>query len=282
MSALLNIKEKKTVVEYISKVKAKEMEDSRIALQKIFSTVIMMAKQGLAFRGNTSESEEISNLTEFLKMRSEDVPILANWINNKNKSKKWLSHDIINKILDIAASDVVRINIEAIKSAIWYGITMDGTTDTSKQEQESIGFRIVDENLTVRELFMGFYQATSTKAETLFGILKDILVRFDLNINCLRGQCYDGASNVSGRLTGLQTRVQEVEPRGIFVHCNGHNLNLSVQDSLESIPCTRNCIGIAKDLINFVHDSPKRLAWFKELQTGEKAPQLMQFCPTRY
>lgn len=243
----------------MSEAKIKEMKDARTALETIFSTVILNAKQGLAFRGNSYDGEEISNLTEFLKMRSQDVPELHYWLNNKETCKKWLSHDIINEILDIAANEVVRINLREIKSSIWYGITMDGSTDISKQEQESIFFRIVDENLTVREMFMGFYETKNTKAETLFDIVRDILVRFDLKINCLRGQCYDGASNVSVRLTGLKAQILEVEPRALHTHCNAHKVNLSVQDSLESISCTRNFIGITKDLINFIHDSPKTI-----------------------
>ena len=51
---------------------------------------------------------------------------------------------------------------------------------------------------------------------------------------------------------GLQARLREVEPRALYVHCNAHNLNLGVQDSLENVPCTRNDIGVTKDMINFV------------------------------
>jgi len=71
--ALQNLQDK-SIVEYISHAKAKEMADSRVALLKIFSTVSVLAQQGIAFRGNNND--EYSNLIKFLKMRAEDIPEL--------------------------------------------------------------------------------------------------------------------------------------------------------------------------------------------------------------
>ncbi|KYN08183.1 Zinc finger MYM-type protein 1 [Cyphomyrmex costatus] len=157
---------------------------------------------------------------------------------------------------------------------------MDETSDISRLEQISFSIRIVLEDLTVEEIFMGFFETNSTTADALFKIVKDIFTRYDLDIYKLRGQCYDGAANFSGRVTGLQARVQELEPRALYVHCNAHTLNLVVQDGMERIPTAKNCIGIVKELITFIRDSPKRLAQFKELQ-AENCPVLTQFCPTR-
>lgn len=93
-----------------------------------------------------------------------------------------------------------------------------------------------------------------------------MLVRFDLSLSKLRGQCYNGASNVSGKISGLQQRIRKEEPRALFVRCNAHNLNLVVQDGIEKVLSARKFIGEVKDLINFVLDSPKRVAKFQELK----------------
>ena len=81
-------------------------------------------------------------------------------------------------------------------------------------------------------------------------------------------------------LTGLQTRIREVESRALFVHCSGHTLNLCVQDSLENITKVKNLIGLVKDMINFIRDSSKRLNIFKDLQSDD-SPLLVPYCPTR-
>ena len=33
------------------------------------------------------------------------------------------------------------------------------------------------------------------------------------------GQAYDGASTMSGHVSGIAARIQEVEPTAIYVHC---------------------------------------------------------------
>ena len=54
----------------------------------------------------------------------------------------------------------------------------------------------------MKELFFGFYETTSTTTEELFKIVKDFLSSFRLPIG--RGQCYNGAANVSGYVNGLR------------------------------------------------------------------------------
>ena len=43
------------------------------------------------------------------------------------------------------------------------------------------------------------------------------------------GQCYDGASNMSGARSGVQSVVQEAAPKAVlYYHCAAHKLNLCV------------------------------------------------------
>ena len=48
----------------------------------------------------------------------------------------------------------------------------------------------------------------------------------------MRGQGYDGAGAMRGRIKGLQTRVREVVPQAMYCYCTGHALNLVIQDSV--------------------------------------------------
>ncbi|KYM96912.1 Zinc finger MYM-type protein 1 [Cyphomyrmex costatus] len=278
-SAILGLSNKKTIVESLSSAKLKEMQEARIALQKIFTTVLTIAKQGLALRGG--DNDEHSNLQQFLMMRTEDVPELKKWLDKSRSGYTWTHHDIINEMLQIMAHEIIRKYLLEIKTAKQYALICDETSDISRQEQISISVRIVPDNLSVKEIFLGFYATTDTKSDTFFTIIQDFLLRFNLNMFDMRGQCYDGASNVSGRLTGLQARIRDIKPRALYVHCVAHKLNLVVQDGLENVLYAKSFIGTVKDLINFIRDSPKRLAIYKNLQS-ENAPNLSPFCPTRY
>ncbi|KYN09339.1 Zinc finger MYM-type protein 1, partial [Trachymyrmex cornetzi] len=276
-SLLLELTKKKNVVEHLSSAKLIEMRDNRIALEKIFSTILVLARQGLALRGN--ENDENSHFKQLLNMRAEDVPELKRWLNRS--SYTFTSHQIVDEILTMMADTVVRQLLQEIKAARHFSILIDETADISRSEQVSVCFRIASDDLKSSEIFLGFYKAENTMAETLFKIVQDVFARYDLDFEKLRGQCYDGATNMSGQLTGLQTRIRELEPRALFVHCNAHNLSLVVQDGIENVLPIKNFVGIVRELINFIRDSPRRLSTFKNLQS-DNSPDLSPFCPTRY
>lgn len=107
-----------------------------------------------------------------------------------------------------------------------------------------------------------------------------------------RGQCYDGANNMSGDYTGLQTRIREEEPRAYYTHCAGHNVSLVALDgyTLMAIPEIADFLAVAKELITFIRASSKRINIFKniQLQTDDDSEQdeanvsLKPFSPARW
>ncbi|KAK7874111.1 hypothetical protein R5R35_004654 [Gryllus longicercus] len=254
--------------------------DHRTALRKVFSTLRVLGRQGLAIRG--AQNDESSNFMTILKARAEDVKELEDWL--QRSGHKWLHHEIQNEILEAMARDVLLKIMEEVNNAEYFSILLDETADIAKTEQVSIYVRIVSPDLLASEYFVGFYSTANTKAEALFEIVKDVLLRFGLPLSKLRGQCYDGAANVAGKISGLQERIREEEPRALFVHCNAHTLNLVVQDGIEKVLPARKFIGEVKDLINFVRDSPRRVAKFQDLQaeSEDKVPALAAYCPTRW
>lgn len=274
---------RKPIVAHISDAKQREMANSRIALEKIFDTVNVLAQQGAGFRGH--ETDNNSWLMKMLRMRAQDVPQLDWWLGKSGY--KWLHHDSINEILEILSNAVLNQLLDEIKAAECFAIIIDETADISRKEQVSISFRITTLDFEVNEIFIGFYHTPNTKSSTLLKIVEDVLLRYNLQFCNLRGQCYDGAAAMSGKISGLQKRVREIEPRALYVHCTAHSLNLVAQDAMKNIDIVNNFVGVSKELINFVRDSPKRMEAFKDiqLQSSEKtssATNLSPFCPTRY
>lgn len=93
---------------------------------------------------------------------------------------------------------------------------------------------------------------------------------------------------MSGELSGLQSRFGAVEPRALFVHCRGHNLNLVVQDEVKNNQAIENVMSLVQKFIAFARGSPKRLAWFNQLKNEVQTPDgnhgtsFRPFCPTRW
>ena len=70
----------------------------------------------------------------------------------------------------------------------------------------------------------------------------------------------------------------------MFVHCYGHALNLSVNDTMKKSSILRDCLDTCYELIKLVKCSPKRDTMLKTLkeEAGDDAPSVCTLCPTRW
>ena len=60
-----------------------------------------------------------------------------------------------------------------------------------------------------------------------------ILSRYCLDIQNIRGQGYDGASNMRGEWNGLQALFLNDCPYAYYIHCFAHRLQLALVAALE-------------------------------------------------
>lgn len=268
-----------TVASKLNEKVKSDMVRARTCLMAIFTSLRFLCRQGLAIRGH---DEVNSNFRQLLELRKNDLPDLSAWMGRTGY--KFFSHDILNEIISLLSDSVLRIVIQEIKKCDYYSIMVDETCDISVHEQVTFCIRTVHENFDISEDFIGLYETKNTEAGTLFEIVKDILLRLDLSLENLRGQCYDGASQMSGKFKGLQKLVKDLQPRATFVHCTAHSINLAVEDSLRFLPAIRDTMNLSKDLINTVRESPKRLNVFQDIQfeSGKSTTSLRPLCPTRW
>jgi len=110
------------------------------------------------------------------------------------------------------------------------------------------------------------------------------MFRFNLPIENLRGQCYDGAAKMSGKYKGVQARFLIDQPKAVFVHCFSHSLNLALQDAAKSSAYVRDLLTCAHESAILIKESPKRLAMFANICTGTNQQSLRPrpLCPTRW
>ena len=59
---------------------------------------------------------------------------------------------------------------------------------------------------------------SSITADSLVAIIKDTLLRMNLKVEHCRGQCYDGASVMSGARNGVAKQISTDEPRAVYTH----------------------------------------------------------------
>ena len=161
---------------------------------------------------------------------------------------------------------------------------VDETTDASNVEQVVVCLRWVSKTFEVQEEFVGLYEVASTAAEVIYSTITDVLLRLNLSVSKVRGQCYDGAATMSGAKSGVAMRLCTVEPRAVFTHCYGHSLNLACGDTIKQCKLMQDALDTTHEITKLIKKSPARDATFKRLkeEMGSDSPGIRVLCPTRW
>ena len=180
--------------------KAKEQEEARHALRYVFDAIAFLSGQGLPLR---RRKEETGHFRRYLEKAAQRDEVLRKWLRRRDENHQTFTSPEVQKAIQRQlALAVTRSLAEEVSKAEYFAVIADETTDAAQKEQLSICLRFVSDSLQVEELFLGLYEAKSTTAEAIFLLIKDALIRLQLPIENLRGQCYDGAANMAGAFTG--------------------------------------------------------------------------------
>ena len=209
--------------------------------------MLYLARQGLPLRGHENSD---GNFSQLLLLRWPDDPALKRWF--EGRYKQFTSWAVQNELLELSAHRILRQLCVAVRHAKQFSVIVDGTTDMSCAESESIVVRYTDDNMGPHEVFLGFYTMTSgADGKTVAKMITDALLRLNLPIAMLGGQTYDGAANMSGKFVGAQILIAKEQPLALYVHCLMRCGNLAAQSVLESTLCIRNCTTMANDMAVF-------------------------------
>ena len=267
-----------SIAAQISRQVRDDQAKAQTCLSKIISSLQFIARQGLPSRGHDDME---GNFLQLLHLRSSDCDLLREWIVQR---QNWTSHDIQNEIFEIMAHTVLRQITYNIRAHKYYSLVVDEATDVSFTEQVSICICHVSDDMEIYEDFLGLYDTGNTTAEVLTTIIKDVLCRCGLDLLDCRGQTYHGASNMRGRISGVQARNSSEYPKAVFIHCFCHSLNLAIQDSCKGIPCIRNALNTIQELSNLIKYSGKRKSHLERvrLDLSCSGPSLRPLCVTRW
>ncbi|XP_042426323.1 zinc finger MYM-type protein 1-like [Zingiber officinale] len=206
-----------------------QVATNRLRLKAHIHVVLLLALQGIPFRGHDekSSSSNRGNFLEFLDVLTMYNDELSKAIAKAPKNAKYTSHDIQKQILHVFSVRVKNTIREEIGVAK-YCIIVDEARDESKREQMSID---------------AIYSA---------------LAHYNLDVQNIRGQGYDGASNMRGEFNGLQALIIKDCKSAYYVHCFAHRLQLALVAAAKNVTPIHQFFDRLTFIVNIVGSSCKR------------------------
>ncbi|KAI5021452.1 hypothetical protein ZWY2020_058182 [Hordeum vulgare] len=197
-------------------------------------------RQGLAFRGH-DESRDSKNkgnfkeLLDWLAGNFEEVKEAV--LDNAPHNCQMTDHKIQKQIIGCCAAKTTKIFIDEVGDEC-FAILADESSDAYQQEQLALCLRFVNKLGEPVERFLGLVQVEDTASLTLKEAIQSLLIRHQLPLSKIRGQGYDGASNMKGHVNGLKKLIMEDSPSVYYVHCFAHQSQLTlVVVAKENIDC---------------------------------------------
>ena len=116
----------------------------------------------------------------------------------------------------------------------------------------------VDKLGRVCERFLAVVHVAGTTSLELKAAIQSLLCRHHLTITQIRGQGYDGASNMKGEVKGLKTLIMKESPSAYYVHCFAHQLQLVLVAVAKGNVGCQTFFGQISRLLNIIGVSCKR------------------------
>ncbi|KAF3849575.1 hypothetical protein F7725_019294, partial [Dissostichus mawsoni] len=104
----------------------------------------------------------------------------------------------------------------------------------------------------------------------------------NIPIERLKGYCFDGASNMSGRFSGVQARLKEVCTDSLFVHCANHSLDLVLQEVGREVSLVAETLNFVQGIATVIRESSKRKELYVSMFGCDDVVNILAICPTRW
>ena len=152
-----------------------------------------------------------------------------------------------------------------------FALMFDETTDCSVTEQLAIHGRYICKNsgelktcfLKVIDVLQPEIDGSSSNDTTCVSVCASVITarvqefidKAQIDVSKLRGIGTDGAATMIGCHSGVVTRLKEIAPSAVGVHCAAHRLNLASTHAANAIPYVKKFNQIIHQLFDYFDNS---------------------------
>ena len=160
---------------------------------------------------------------------------------------------------------IVKSIVEEIGGDV-FCLLVDESADVSDKEQMAVVLRYVDKSGLIKERLIGIVHVSETSASCLKSSIDILFGKHGLSIKQVRGQGYDGASNMRGEFNGLRALIMRENSSAYYIHCFAHQLQLVIVAVAKKNDDISDFFDMVSLLINVDGASCKRKDMIRESQ----------------
>ncbi|XP_019260033.1 PREDICTED: zinc finger MYM-type protein 1-like [Nicotiana attenuata] len=262
------MQQKQSIIAAFDKQSDQTKREYWLRLNASVDVVRILLTQGFAFRGH-DESETSLNKGNFIEILSwyaaKCDKIEPFVLKHAPKNNKMTSSDIQKEIVTACKIETIKAIIEDLNGD-YFTLLVDESLDVSRKEQMAIVLRYVDKKGSVMERFIGMVYVRDTSALSLKKAIVDVLVHHSLSLSSIRGQCYDGASNMQGDIKGLKKLIKQESRSAHSIHCFAHQLQLTLVAVSKKCVQVGELVLLVSNILNVLGASFKRVDEFRGSQ----------------
>ncbi|KRH32516.1 hypothetical protein GLYMA_10G055700v4 [Glycine max] len=256
-------------IEVVISKQSKQVRDLyRRRLTASIDCIRFLLKQGFAFRGhdestNSANQGNFLELLRFLVEHNESINHVV--LENAPENHQLIVPKIQKDIVNAAALETTNAIIIDLGDEL-FAIIVDEARDISNKEQMAIVLRYVNKKGSIVERFFGMVHVKDTTALSLKMAIDELFCKHGLSISRIRGQGYDGASNMQGEFSGLKSLILKENSYAFYVHCFAYQLQLTLVVVAKNHIQVASLFNFVSTLLNVVGGSCKRHDMLREKQ----------------
>ena len=222
---------------------AEELEATRLVLQRdgglrqAFSSRVTLQRKALIGALNLMywlAKQEVAHTTKFNSLKDLAIQLGCDYLRELSlgRNTQYSSEQIMLQCLSLVIEEHI---LSDMQSSDFFPLMTDESTDIAVLKQLVLVGRYLTEG-GVKTSFLHIGSIINGRAETIEGAILQYLDDKSLQVIKLCAFGNDGASVMTGRLTGVAVRLQGHSPKMIAVHCVNHRLALAAAHASDSVP----------------------------------------------